>query len=194
MLKKLLVIFFLFQTIHAQQLSPVQLQKIKIQFDQAMKAKKFDQAQSYLKQIEQGGRRAYAQELTAELAKAREKEVQAKYQAELHKTHQAEAKRVMESRELEKRKKELEEARRELKKYQEPKDDRPKVPLSVYQRITGKGEYASPHEILGVPSSATKQEIRDAWQNQIRTWNPDRNPQAKDAYMLINWAYKILNK
>jgi hypothetical protein len=101
MIKKLLVFIFIIQNIQAQ-LSPVQLQKIQINFDRALKEKKFDTAQEYLKQIEQGGRKAHAVQLSAQLANARQKDAEEKKLAELHKGHQAEAKRVMAEREAEK--------------------------------------------------------------------------------------------
>jgi DnaJ-class molecular chaperone len=104
----------------------------------------------------------------------------------------------------------LEEIKKELKQYkdrasQQPKattqkfiikDDRPQVPISVYQKVTGKADYATPFEILKIGESATPEQIRQAWKNQIRIWQPDQNkdPEAKDAYMLINWAYATLNK
>lgn len=195
---------------HAQQLSPIQMQKLKADFDAAVKAKKFDAAQTYLNQIEQGGRRAEAQKLMVDLAQARQKEAESKKLEELHKGHKAEAARVMATREAEKYKKEVEELRKQIKDYKalqqpksgqpqyilKPKDDRPEVPITVYQKITGKSDYVAPHEILKVQSSATQDEIRKAWQDQIRIWNPDRNkdPQARDAYMLINWAYVTLSK
>ncbi len=97
----LIALICIMQTIHAQQLSPVQLQKVKTQFDQALNAKKFDDAQTYLKQIEQGGRRSYAQELSAELAKAQQKDAEAKKLAGLHKEHKEKAEDVMRLRKLE---------------------------------------------------------------------------------------------
>ncbi len=100
--KKILILLLLFTmpSTHAQQLSPVQLQKVKAEFDKALKAKKFDDAQAHLKQIEQGGRRAYALELSAELAKARQEEAEAKQRAELHTRQQQETQKILELRKL----------------------------------------------------------------------------------------------
>ena len=115
--KKLLIITFIFimPRAHSQQLSPVQLQKVKLDFDTAIKAKKFDDAQIYLKQMEQGGRRAEAQKLAADLANARQKETEAQKLTELHKAHKAEADRVMATRETEKYKKEIEQLEKSKK-------------------------------------------------------------------------------
>jgi DnaJ-like protein len=79
---------------------------------------------------------------------------------------------------------------------EKPADDRPDVPLSVYQKVTGKAEYVTPYEILKIEKSATPDQIKKAWKDQIRFWHTDRNkdPEAKDASSLINWAYKTLNK
>lgn len=83
------------------QLSPVQLQKVKADFDAALKSKKFDEAQTYLNRIEKGGRRAYALELSVELAKARQKEAEEKQRAQLHKQTKEKAEEVMQLRKVE---------------------------------------------------------------------------------------------
>ncbi len=102
-MKMLLILTLASQLAHSQQLSPVQLQKVKTNFDTALNAKKFDDAQTYLKQIEQGGRKAYAQELAVELAKARQKDIEAKGLAELHKAQKAHAQEIIDLRRLEER-------------------------------------------------------------------------------------------
>ena len=88
MLKKIVgIILLTCAQAHAQQLSPIQLQKVSKQFEESLAAKKFDDAQTYINQIMQGGRQAYAQQLIAKLAKAREQEMQNKLREEVQKTH-----------------------------------------------------------------------------------------------------------
>jgi curved DNA-binding protein CbpA len=200
MLKKVIGIILIIAThAHAQQLSPIQLQKITKQFEESFAAKKFDDAQTYINQIMQGGRQAYAQQLTTKLAQAREQEIKNKLRAETQKTHQSQAEFVKKQREFEKYKRAAEsraQAEASKKFTLKPQDSRPQVPLSVYQKVTGKSDYATPHEILGVQPGATGEQIRNAFKQQILKWHPDKNksPEAKDAFNLIKWAEQELSK
>lgn len=51
------------------------------------------------------------------------------------------------------------------------------------------------YQILGILSSATKQEIKEAYRKMSLRWHPDRNPDVDATEMMqdINEAYKILN-
>ncbi len=201
MLKKIVIIISIYSlsNLYAQQLSPIQLQKVTKQFEESLAAKKFDDAQVYIHQIMQGGRQAHAQQLVTKLAKAREQDLQNKLRAEVQKTHQAEAELVKKRRELENLRR-AEESRAQTeasKKFTiKPQDSRPNVPLSVYQKITGKSDYATPAEILGVTQEATKEQIRQAYKQLILKWHPDKNKDrdAKDAFNLITWAEQELSK
>lgn len=60
--------------------------------------------------------------------------------------------------------------------------------------FTGKAE--TPHEILEVAISATKEEIKKAFRRLITRWHPDKNPnnlkEAEEKSKLIIAAYTLL--
>lgn len=51
------------------------------------------------------------------------------------------------------------------------------------------------YQLLGIPPSASKQEIKQAYRKMSLQWHPDRNPKVDVTGMMqnINEAYKILN-
>ena len=55
----------------------------------------------------------------------------------------------------------------------------------------------SPHEILGVKTTATAEEIKKAYRKLIMEWHPDRNPnrmdEAKEMSQKIIAAYSLLS-
>ena len=73
-----------------------------------------------------------------------------------------------------------------------PNDDRPNVALSVYQIIAGEEVYLNAHEILGIASDASQEEVKNAYRRVAVKWHPDKNPDpdAGDAFKLISWAYE----
>lgn len=76
-------------------------------------------------------------------------------------------------------------------------DNRPVVSKSVYRKLTGKESVsATPYEILGLSAAASQDDIRNAWKKKTLSWHPDRSkdPEAKQATQLINWAYEQLKK
>lgn len=218
MYKILLIIALITPRIGAEQLSPIQLQKKIGEFQKALDAKNFDDAQFHVTQIKQGGRAANAQELAVTLAQARQKAAEEKYQNELQKSHQTQATRDQQlkkheymltqlKKENEELKKQLKECKEELHRSKEPKsnaaaqapkpaDGRPDVSLSIYQKLTGRAAYAEPHEILKVSKDASGEDIKKSYKQLVLTWHPDKNkdPEAQDAFRLISWAYQKLNK
>lgn len=56
---------------------------------------------------------------------------------------------------------------------------------------------ATHYEILGVPETATFEDIKDAYRRQAMKWHPDRNPnnkeEAEEKFKQIGYAYKILS-
>ena len=57
--------------------------------------------------------------------------------------------------------------------------------------------FQSLYENLGVPSTATAEEIKDAYRRQAMNWHPDRNPsnkvEAESRFKEIGYAYKVLS-
>ena len=89
-----------------------------------------------------------------------------------------------------KRKRVETEAEPEKVQKKAPFDDRPHVSLSVYKKLTGVEDYATPATILGLRQGSSKDEIRQAFKALAVKWHPDKNtdPEANDAFKLIIWA------
>ena len=62
---------------------------------------------------------------------------------------------------------------------------------ALYAKL-GLSPAANPHQILGIPSDASAEQIKAAFRAKTREWHPDRNPDpmAKEVIQLINFAYK----
>lgn len=97
----LIISFVCILPINAQQLSPVQLQKAIDDFNKALAEKRYDNAETYMNQIEKGGRAANAMELKTKLAKIMLDEAKTKIQAELHKVQKTQAADVEQAKKYE---------------------------------------------------------------------------------------------
>jgi DnaJ-class molecular chaperone len=64
-------------------------------------------------------------------------------------------------------------------------------PVEIYAKL-GLSQGATPHQILGIPSDASADQIKAAFKAKTREWHPDKNPDplAKEVIQLINWAYR----
>lgn len=74
-----------------------------------------------------------------------------------------------------------------------PKKETTQFDEAVYAKL-GVSQSAKPHQILGVPSDATQEQIKTAFRAKTLQWHPDRNndPMAKEVIQLINWANGML--
>lgn len=94
------------------------------------------------------------------------------------------------------------------KNAQEPYIKQPSKPAYAQQSQSGKkakliqklnevNATTDVYKILGVSSSASDQEMKQAWENQKKQWGPDNNPEdtetARNIVRRINWAYSIWN-
>ena len=86
-----------------------------------------------------------------------------------------------------------EQPRMRYERFSKPIINRPKYDSAVY-RLLDVEPNASPRQILGVPSNASPEEIKAAWRTLTQKWHPDKNPDpnAKEVFKLITWAYETL--
>lgn len=74
---------------------------------------------------------------------------------------------------------------------QPEKKETTSFPAEVYAKL-GLSLGATPHQILGIRSDASADQIKAAFKAKTREWHPDKNPDsmAKEVIQLINWAYR----